>query len=105
MSANQVFLIVLAVFALCSFALSIFVLKLGLKWAEVSEVSFFRAFVLYLLILLIGCIVACCVLVPFMLAGVISSDLVLNIAAYVIQFLVGCFMIKWLYKARFMQTA
>src|SRR6476661_2355828 len=104
MTANQVFLVVAGFVAIISLLLPVFSLKLGLKWAKVANVSFLKAFGLFLLALFFNVIVSVCVVFVYMLLPLPHSELLMNVIGSVLNFFVICTVISLIYRVRFLRS-
>ncbi len=104
MTANQVFLVFLGFVAIVSLLLPVFSLKLGLKWAKVTNVSLLKAFGLCLLVVLLGYVVCFCALFVYMFLPVRHSELAMNLIGGVLYFIVICAEISLIYKVRFLRA-
>jgi signal peptidase I len=105
MSANLVFLIAVAFVLIVMPALMTVAVKSGLKWAKIADVSFLKAFGLYLLLVLVNGMVSLCAMFAHSFAPDKLNDLVMNCVECAIELMVPCLVVAFIYKVRLLRAA
>src|SRR4051812_42590714 len=100
MTANQLWLIGLAIITIASFSLAVLSLRLGLKWAKVAEISLWRAVGLFLVIWLTACLLTVCVALGCAIAHLAVSDLIEYAVGYAAHLFASCLVIAILYRVK-----
>src|SRR6185295_3466385 len=98
MSASQIHLVVLGIIFLAAFALPLVALKWGLKRAGLAEISFLKAFGIFLLIFVGTSIVSLVVELLMLVLHVETSDLVSYSIGIVFNIVVASLVIAVIYK-------
>jgi signal peptidase I len=105
MSANSVFLVILAALIIASLALHTACVRWGLRWTNIADVSFAKAFGLFILFALLGALLAACAgLILFVLSIELSdrSTDALGIAA---RFLAASLAVAAIYRKPIRKSA
>ncbi len=105
MSANLLFLIILAISIVFTLALNSASIKWGLKWTKIADISLLKAFGLYFLFILIGCLVAVSAIVILFAVSGNPSDRTLDLIGYGIALVSPAITITLIYKARPLKAA
>jgi signal peptidase I len=111
MTATSTFIVILGVAFVASLALQTACVRWGLRWANVADVSYMKAFGLLLLFVLASLAIGICAGV--ILAGVTllwglpidPSERTLDLLANAAQFIASCLVIAVLYKTRIVRAA
>ncbi len=105
MTANSLFIVILAISFVASLALHTACVRWGLRWAKVADVTYTKALGLLFLFLIAGLLVALVVCAVLFGLSAAPSDQLLDIASYVCQFVASCLVIVLIYKASFLRAA
>ncbi len=105
MSANLAFLIAFSLIFIGMLALMTLAVKCGLKWAKIADVSFPKAFGLYLLLILVSGVVRLCAMFVHSLAPDKINDLVMNCVECPIELIAPCLVVASIYKVRLLRAA
>src|SRR5690348_15162110 len=105
MSANLVFLVVVAFLLIGLPALETLAVKLGLKWAKIADISFLRAFGLYLLLVLASGAIGVGAMIAQSVAGGKRFDLAIEGIGALIHLIIPCWIVASIYKVRFWRAA
>jgi signal peptidase I len=105
MTANQVFLIVIAVTFISSLALQIACVRWGLRWANVADVSYIKAFGLICLFLIAGLLVSIPVVALLIGLSINPSERALDLFGFGAQFVASCLVIAILYRTKIVKAA
>jgi signal peptidase I len=104
MSANTLFILILAIFVIGTLVLNAASIKWGLKWTGVANVSMAKALGLWLVFLLASLAASLLVGAVFFAISFIPSDLWLDVAGFALHFVVTCVVIAFVYKVRFLRA-
>src|SRR5438876_437324 len=105
MSANQVFLLVLALSAIGAFVLTPASIKWGLRWTGIANISLLKAFGIHVLNLLVNGLIT---LVAIGISVFIASKptkLAIDVLELVVQLVAPCIIIAVIFKARLLRAA
>jgi signal peptidase I len=105
MTANQVFWILLTIWAIGAFALMPVSLRLGLKLVGIADISSLKAFGLYLLILIVSFLIAVAVIAIALLCGFKGPTMAFDILGYALQFAVPCLIVALGYRVHVFRSA
>jgi signal peptidase I len=100
MSANSLFILILAGIFIGSLILYAASIKFGLKWTQIANVSALKALGLLIFFYFAGAFVAALLFELLYVTSANPSEPVWNLSAYLVQFLVSALVVSWLYKVR-----
>ena len=105
MTANQIFMVLLVVMAIGMFALIAASIKLGLKWANVSNISIWKAFGLWLLFMLFQVPIAITVAIVIAIAQKEISSFAELVLSTVQLFIASAIVVKLVYRVAIAKAA
>ena len=105
MGANFVFLTVLAASLIGAIALTTASVRLGLRWAKIADVSWPKAFGLYVLFVVVTLLLAIVTGAILFASRMRPPELALDVFGYAMPFFAVCVTIAMVYKVRLWRAA
>jgi signal peptidase I len=95
-TANQVFLLILVISVASQLVLSVLLIRWGMKWARVAELSYAKAVGLFLVLMFAGSFVGAAA--DFALAKTTIRPPATTVLEGIVQLTFACFFVAWIYK-------
>ena len=102
MTASWIYILVVAVFLAVSLYLYVATLKFGLKWAGVADISYVKAFGLWILFVLLAATVLAITFMSFSIELLCPLAAILEITT---RFVVSSLVVTWIYKSNLQKSA